>query len=162
MSRSRPLSVYVLGQPNGPQKIGISDNVPGRLLNLRGRSNLRIVFQAARRSGDARYVEKIAKVLLADHQLPGEMFLVTTDVAVATVKHAIELIDGGLGHTVASPPLPQINYKPGRTVGVRLDPEVKVFVEQAAAAEGRSLSKMIARLCKEWLDDRGKIEGKEE
>lgn len=161
MSRSRPLSIYVLGQPNGPQKIGISDNVPGRLLNLRGRTNLRIVFQAARHSGDARYIEKVAKALLADHELPGEMFLVTTDEAVAAVKHAIQLIDSGLGDTVASPPLPQIYYKPGRTVGVRLDPEVKVFIEQAAAAEGRSLSKMIAKLCKDWLADRGKIEGKE-
>lgn len=156
MSRSQPLSVYVLGQPTGPQKIGISDNVPGRLLALRRRSNLRIVFQAARKGGDARYVEKIAKVLLADHQLPEEMFSVTTDEAVAAVEHAIQLIDAGLGDTVAPPPLPQIHYKPGRSIGVRLDPDVKTFIMRQAAAENRSLSKMIAKLCQEWLDDQRK------
>lgn len=38
---------------------------------------------------------------------------------------------------------------------IRLDPDLKAALEEAAAADGRSLANMIDRILRAWLEERG-------
>lgn len=44
------------------------------------------------------------------------------------------------------------------SVGVRLDPEIKTALRREAAADGRSLSAKIARICADWVNQLPPVE----
>ena len=43
-------------------------------------------------------------------------------------------------------------------IGVRLEPDVRVKLEAIAEREGRSISNLIAAVCKRFIEDREKAE----
>lgn len=88
-------SVYVIGGEAGPQKIGISANVDGRLAWLQSNSPHALRAHHAQPASDARLVERVAHQLLAAKRLHGEWFDVSIAEAITAIDQAIDLVESG-------------------------------------------------------------------
>jgi hypothetical protein len=160
MSRSRHENVYVIGGEVGPQKIGISNNLESRLINLQsGRPyKLRLVTCVRRPNGDARAVERVAHHLLREKRLDGEWFGVSIEEAVQAVTRAVEMVEAGHAPPPCRPH--QRNpVRPPRTenIAIRLSADVKASLAKAASADMRSMSAMAEKIIAEWLTTNGKL-----
>lgn len=157
MSRSRPLNVYVIGSAQGPQKIGVSDNLTSRVINLQAgkQARLAVVFSQERPRGDARLIERAAHDLLAAKRAEGEWFNVTIDEAIEAVSLAIGKVDSG-EIELLPPRAPQSNV-----IGVRFERDERKALEVAAAAEDRALAAFIRRCVVDVLRKTGYLKEKE-
>lgn len=89
-------SLYVIGGETGPQKIGISTDVGGRLAALQSHSpHVLVAHHQAQPASDARLVERVAHQLLAAKRLHGEWFDVSIAEAITAIDQAIDLVESG-------------------------------------------------------------------
>lgn len=90
-------SVYVMGNPRGPQKIGIAKNPAARLWAVQSgnHSTISLSFTERLERQAAAKVESHAHWLLRDRRLSGEWFNVTPEKAAEAVRTAIEAVSRG-------------------------------------------------------------------
>lgn len=89
--------VYVIGPPDGPQKIGVAGNVRKRLLAIQTGSHapVSVAMSVEVFDGHAEHVENYAHWLLRDLRLSGEWFRVTPEQAGNAVQEAVEAVKKG-------------------------------------------------------------------
>lgn len=89
--------VYVIGPPDGPQKIGIAGDVKKRLQAIQTGSHAHVALTATE-AVDAEFaihVENFAHWILREQRLSGEWFRVTPEQAQRAVREAIEAVAKG-------------------------------------------------------------------
>ena len=85
--------VYVIGVPDGPQKVGIATDARRRLRLLQTGSPHRLTLARSLPvggEGEARAVERGAHRILGPRAMTGEWFAVSADEAIAAVDRALE------------------------------------------------------------------------
>lgn len=89
--------VYVIGAPDGPQKIGIAGDPKKRLMAIQTGSHapVAIALSVEASDGGAEHVENYAHWLLRDARLSGEWFRVTPEQATKAVTEAVEAVSKG-------------------------------------------------------------------
>lgn len=128
--------VYVLGPEDGPQKVGVSNDLRRRLVSIQNGNHLDLCIAAAfpvQRS-EARMVEKFAHRLLWEFKIRGEWFDVTPEQAAAAVMRAVAALRNG-----EEIPCP----KRAGTINVRLSEASLALLEEAAAERGLTVSSFM-------------------
>lgn len=97
MSTTKPSHVYVMGDANGPMKVGASSRpkVRARTFIWEGHGHAMTIYATYQRPDDALTVERVALWLLREHRVRGEWFDVSPARACAAVEAAIKLVDSG-------------------------------------------------------------------
>jgi DNA-binding XRE family transcriptional regulator len=87
-------SVYVIGCPDGPVKVGIARNVRRRLIELQtgSASHLQILHEVEMEEDEAVAAEAVAHARLADRATRGEWFAITSGEAIAALSASIGLL----------------------------------------------------------------------
>lgn len=107
-------SVYVIGSPRGPQKIGVALNVARRLGALQTGSSVKLIASLVEpmATPEAKLVEAHAHWLLRDSRLSGEWFRVTPTDAGRAVREAIEAVARGEARGRSAVGRPKMDVKP--------------------------------------------------
>lgn len=124
--------VYVIGDANGPQKVGFAADPKRRLALFRTGNigDLRIALAAPVSRDLARHAERFAHWLLRDHHARGEWFSVSPEMAMAAVEQAIVAVLNG-----QRAPLLPIHTPPGKpkifhgAMHVRLPKDTKARID---------------------------------
>jgi hypothetical protein len=97
MSYTKPAYVYVMGDANGPMKVGASSRprVRARTFIWEGRGYSMTIHATHHRPNDALTVERVALWMLREDREEGEWFRVSPEKACAAVEAAIKLVDSG-------------------------------------------------------------------
>lgn len=98
--------VYVIGDPGGPQKIGVAANPEQRRYMLQGASPVSLVISAAipATRSEAFRVEAYAHWLLRDQRLRGEWFDITPNEARNAIGEAFVAVSEGLSPPTSARP----------------------------------------------------------
>lgn len=161
---------YIMSDSNGPcVKVGVSNNVASRLVNLQCRRTgvLSLVATYERLQEDALLVERVAHHLLEDKRISdthsSEWFSATDEDATRAVAEAIRLIDTG---DISFLKKPRVSDQPAWS-GTRQKRKPKTYVralripgdlltelEFMAAQDSRPLSSMLIVLVQEAVETR--------
>ena len=89
--------VYIIGETDGPQKIGITKDLARRLLMLQAGNpaQLKINAHLVVLPHEAANVESFAHFILSKWHIRGEWFDVTPKAAIAALKRALVAVRGG-------------------------------------------------------------------
>lgn len=100
-SGERPAFVYVIGTPDGPVKVGVTNDVESRrsVLQVASLTALEISLSVPLSRREAFAVERHAHWLLKDQRVRGEWFRVASADAVKAVQAARHAVARGEGHS---------------------------------------------------------------
>ena len=100
-SGERPAFVYVIGAPDGPVKVGVTNDVESRrsVLQVASLTALEISLSVPLSRREAFAVERHAHWLLKDQRVRGEWFRVASADAVKAVQAARHAVARGEGHS---------------------------------------------------------------
>jgi hypothetical protein len=160
-------AVYVITEDSGLTKVGISQNIPVRLLDLKFTRRRPVRLAHKFEHDNARLVERVAHALLKDCHVEGEWFNVSTDAASEAISTAMGLIEKNEHHDLIRRPEPpkrerinavQGDKKDRAVLYVKMPADVKAAAKALADADGRSLSNWLVLLIEEHVaaDKKGK------